>query len=521
MARRTLRLIAILIIGTLIFPAGIASQPETDAGRFDAIDAFVRDEMDGSNIPGVALAIIEDGKPVHLAGFGTAGDDRDVTPQTPFPIGSLTKSMTALSIMQLVEAGRIDLDAPVQAYLPWFTVADEDAATRITIRHLLNQTSGLSRRTGIELVLEHGDADLEETVRSLATAGLNRPVGESYEYSNANYAVLSLVVQEVSGQPFGDYLEANVFTPLGMESATTSLAVARERGLTDVHRYWFGLPVETALSELPGHEPAFISVEDMATYVTMFLNDGRHGDTHLLSAEGIRQMLTPATNETTKPLLGTEFTFRYGMGWFVGPFGAIDDARWHLGELPSFNAWMVLMPGQDRAVVVLTNADSQLPLPAATGVMSRIPNGIVNLLADEPVPEGMGLQTFYVFFDAVVVTIVALQLAALVRLWRRPLASVHDESGSRERRPLLRFVTPLLWELPLAIGILLGGPMVAGTGWRGTFTSMPDLAVTLLLIASLWLLTATVRVARLVRERRTAHPPAEQASIGRATAPAH
>ena len=84
-------------------------------------------------IPGVAVAIFEGGPVTHLRGFGDAGGGAEVTPQTLFPIGSLTKSMTALAIMQLVEAGSVDLDAPVRDYLPWFTVADDDAAGRISI----------------------------------------------------------------------------------------------------------------------------------------------------------------------------------------------------------------------------------------------------------------------------------------------------------------------------------------------------------------------------------------------------
>lgn len=506
MVRLTILLVATLIFGTLLLPSGMTAQPEANAGRFDAIDAFIEDEMDASNIPGVALAIVENGQTVHSAGFGSASGDRDVTPRTLFPIGSLTKSMTALSIMQLVEAGKVDLDATVQTYLPWFAVADSDASAQITILHLMNQTSGLSRQTGIELVLKRSDATLEETVRSLDTAELSRPVGASYEYSNANFAILSLVVQEVSGQPFGEYLETHTFTPLGMESATTSLAAARDRGLTDVHRFWFGLPVETELTELPGHEPAFVSADDMATYVTMYLNDGRHDETQLLSPEGIHEMLEPATNETSKPLLGTAFTFQYGMGWFVGAFGAVEDARWHLGELPSFNAWMVLMPEQDRAVVVMTNAGSQVPLPSATEVMSRLPIGVVNMLAGEAAPEGMSLQTFYAIFDTVVVAVVTLQLIALVRLWRRALPFGIDLTGAHQRRPMARLAIPLLWELTLVIGILLGGTMLTGMTWQGMFTSVPDVTIVLLVMATIWLLTTIVRITRLVRAIR-AHEP--------------
>ena len=115
-----------------------------------AIDAYVEEQMHRLNIPGVSLAIVEGDQIVHLRGFGQARPGGEApTPQTPFFIGSLTKSFTALAVMQLVEAGKIELDAPVQRYLPWFRVADPQASAQMTVRHLLNQTSGLPMLPGM------------------------------------------------------------------------------------------------------------------------------------------------------------------------------------------------------------------------------------------------------------------------------------------------------------------------------------------------------------------------------------
>ena len=104
-----------------------------DGPDLAAIDRYVRSEMDAQRIPGLALGIVHGDRIVHVQGFGQADrSGRDVTPQTPFLIGSVTKSFTALAIMQLSEAGRVQLDAPVQRYLPWWRVADPDASTQIT-----------------------------------------------------------------------------------------------------------------------------------------------------------------------------------------------------------------------------------------------------------------------------------------------------------------------------------------------------------------------------------------------------
>ena len=285
--------------------------------------------------------------------------------------------------MQLVEAGRVELDAPVQRYLPDFRTADADASARITVRHLLNQTSGFSRADGIRPVLEEREQSLEAAVAELRSVTLNRPVGDLFEYSNVNFVVLGLLVQTVSGQPWAASIQEHVFTPLGMGNSFTTPDEARAHGLTAVHRYWFGLPVETEVAYLPGVAPTgwlYSSAEDMARYLSMYLRGGTYGGARVLSADGIRQMLTPATGTATRQLMSHAFTFRYGAGWFVGPFGVAGDARWHLGNLPPFTAWMVLLPETDQAVVVLINAGSQLEVAGANAVMSRIPIGVVDIL---------------------------------------------------------------------------------------------------------------------------------------------
>ena len=117
---------------------------DPDRGLYDAIDAYITGQMRRLSMPGVALAIVEGDKIVHLRGFGRARPGGETpAPYTPFFIGSLTKSFTALAVMQLVEAGKVELDAPVQRYLPWFRVADPQTSVQMTLRHLLNQTSGL------------------------------------------------------------------------------------------------------------------------------------------------------------------------------------------------------------------------------------------------------------------------------------------------------------------------------------------------------------------------------------------
>ena len=121
--------------------------------------------------PGLALAIVQGDQVAYVHGYGQAAPGgRPVTPQTPFMIGSMAKSFTALAIMQLVEAGKVELDAPVQTYLPWFRVADPQASAQITVRQLLNQNSGFSNGSGLqeEMASDLSDTAIEAGVRRLA-----------------------------------------------------------------------------------------------------------------------------------------------------------------------------------------------------------------------------------------------------------------------------------------------------------------------------------------------------------------
>jgi CubicO group peptidase (beta-lactamase class C family) len=139
-ARRRGIVIAVALAAFVLGGAYFVSKPgaetpaanRADAGpNFAEIESFVQDEMAAQRIPGLALGIVEGDRIAYVRGFGTADDSgSDVTPRTPFIIGSVSKSVTALAVMQLVEANKIELDAPVQRYLPWFRVADEKASAR-------------------------------------------------------------------------------------------------------------------------------------------------------------------------------------------------------------------------------------------------------------------------------------------------------------------------------------------------------------------------------------------------------
>jgi CubicO group peptidase (beta-lactamase class C family) len=358
-----------------------SAKPVRRGASYAAIDAYIEREQRRLNIPGISLAIVEGDEVVYRRGFGRARPGgKTPTSQTPFFIGSLTKSITALAVLQLVEAGKVELDAPVQHYLPWFQVADPQASAQMTVRHLLNQTSGLPTSAGdIEEANFDGSPDAtERQARSLASLKLAHPVGSAAEYANMNYNVLGLVIEAASGEPYADYVHDHIFAPLNMRHTTPSPAVAKQQGLAMGYQYWFGIPIAAPDMPIPhGSLPSgwFISTaEDMARYLIAHLNGGRYGNTQILSSAGMDQLHSGVLEYRRMGVSAG----KYAMGWFDGEIGQTK-VVWHSGTIPNFGAYMALLPGQRKGVILLFNSCHWWYNPAQT----EFGMGVTALLAGE------------------------------------------------------------------------------------------------------------------------------------------
>ena len=491
---RAAALVATLGLLWMLVDVVIDNGPRAAADRFDRIDAYVDDQLDDSRIPGAAIAIVEGGSTVHSAGFGTDGHGNTVSADTPFWIGSNTKSMTALAVMQLVERGDVDLDTPVQQYVPDFQLADPDAAATITVRHLLNQTSGLSRSDGIRAIAAAPDQTMRDTVAEMSELDLDRPVGESFEYANHNSVVLGVLIEDVTGQRWQDYVREHIFTPLGMDTTFTDQRLAEAAGLTTTYRSFFGFPLATDGAHLDAFAASgyvYSTADDMARYLAMYIDLGRPDDERLLSATGIEEMLTAATDQRSFPLQSQQFTAAYGAGWFVGPFGAAPDARWHQGSLPHFTAWMVLLPDTDQAVVVLLNEGNQFEIGGANAAWSRIPQGIVDILRDQSPPTGAGSARWFIVYTTLVAAMAvgaAGTLASLVR------------SGLDPERGRTRQIVRAACEIGFGGLALLAYPsLTGGLGWSASFEFLPDLTLTVMILAGLTVISGAVRTSLLIQ----------------------
>src|SRR5438477_6351227 len=214
MPRRQASLVLVLLLAPLL----VAAPP----ARADAIDDYIKVEMERRHIPGLALAVARNGKIVKVRGYGIANLEHDVpvTPDTVFELASVTKQFTATAIMLLVEEGKVQLDDPVAWHLP----RAPQTWKAITVRHLLTHTSGLpGLGSGLKALWGSGPRMRYGTAEMFDAATkdeLSFPAGERHQYSDVGYILLGMIIEAASGQRYRDFLAERFFRPLGM-SATS------------------------------------------------------------------------------------------------------------------------------------------------------------------------------------------------------------------------------------------------------------------------------------------------------------
>jgi CubicO group peptidase (beta-lactamase class C family) len=355
--KRAFALLTILLLSNLLFialPSHTAAAQSFPLQQIDQerIDAYIQARMAAASIPGLALGVVYGDQIVYLQGYGFAGPDRRaVTPQTPFILGSTSKSFTALAIMQLVEAGKINLDAPVTTYLPWFRTSDAAASAQITVRHLLNQNSGLPTYAGRQGIADNDQSSiaLENGIRVLSNVQLSQPAGQGYEYANENYDILGLIIQTVSGHSYEEYIRSAIFAPLQMGHSAAALSDPAAAELATGYRHWFFWPLAFAAPYPRRTTPSgflISSAEDMTHYLVAQLNGGRYGNRQLLSSQGIAALHTPGVQMS--PLSS------YGMGWVIQGQPGLRKI-WHNGDVSNFHANLLLLPDQRIGIVILIN----------------------------------------------------------------------------------------------------------------------------------------------------------------------
>ncbi len=324
-------------------------------------------------IPGAAVVLVRGNEIVFANGFGVrqVGQSDLVTPETIFPIGSTTKALNAMMIARLVDQGRLNWDQPVLDIWPDFALSDLAQTGRLRMRDLLNMGSGLPRR---DLVWSGAALTPEELMGSLVDLPIYAEIGDHYYYNNQLVATAGYVAAMAAGgrygqlgQDYADQLQAQVFDPIGMGSATTSLEVMQAASNRAVPHdlNLFGQVVPTHYHEDLSIMPAggvYANALDLAKFLVVQLDEG-------VTAEGQRIVSARNLRETQRPQTKITPTLSYGMGWFVEDFRGVD-VIWHDGDVLGTKALIAIIPEADVGLVVLSNRI--ISLTFNSGVLYRL-----------------------------------------------------------------------------------------------------------------------------------------------------
>ena len=381
--------------------------PEPQAPDYSAITEelaqLIQGAMDGAGVTGLSVALVDDQEMVWAEGFGYADKENGVeaTPETVYQVASISKLFTAAAIMQLVEEGEIDIDQPLQTYVPEFSVNSRfPDAGPITPRDVMTHHSGLPS-DWLNGMFAYGDdqealvaSEFGNLVSEIKDAYVTNPPNTAFSYSNLGYALLGQAMEQVTGEEFSDYVDEAILEPMGMDSSSFTLTPDMKQLLSKEY--------------LKGEEQEYIwvrdipagslrsNVEDMSRFMMMVFGDGEVGGQRILRAETVAEMLSPQNSDV--PL---DFDARWGLGWWLLSLG-LDYAgktAWHSGGEGMWNSLLVTLPEHKLGVVVLSNSgeaggaiiyqiattilEQALEVKAGIGRPSADPPDVVSLSTDE------------------------------------------------------------------------------------------------------------------------------------------
>ncbi len=341
------------------------------------LDDLLVQAMNEHTLPGLAVGVIHDGRLVYTKGLGFADIQKriPVSADTEFRIGSISKTFTAIGILQLYEQGKIQLDDPVNNYLKAYQIIPPyPGIAPVTFRHLLTHTSGIGElRRLTDAILPTGGLAEKPTDHPISLneyyrGGLKAEVapGQKWAYANHAYATLGQLVEDISGQPFDAYMLEQVFRPLGMEHSNYKRTGEICRKLAQGYEFKKGrfLPIEYQRVIVEPAGSIFSTVDDMACYVAALMNGGSNATGRVLQPGTLDLMMTNQLAESAG---------RTGMGLaFILTRYDGHPVVWHNGGWPGFTSAMYIAPADKLGVLVFTNASNPAPDLIASQVLHHL-----------------------------------------------------------------------------------------------------------------------------------------------------
>lgn len=434
------------------------AKTKSDNIDYEAVSKELETEIKKNHIPGMSVVVVNSNEVVFSKTYGNCKSI-----DTPFIIGSMSKSFTALSIMRLVEEGRIDINKPISNYIDTsLYFKNKEDGDKITVKQLLNQNSGIG------------------TYQKLGSIEITKNYGK-YEYANANYNLLGKIIESVSNESYSDYVTKNIFEPLEMNHTSATLEGSNKNGLFKGYQNYFGFPIsvkpnyptENSWIQVPA---GFISssASDMGKYLQMYLNNGLN----IISEDSIHQMFY---DNIPQDDIDRDY---YGMGWVYTKYYS-KPILTHSGLVENYTSKMFIIPESNIGVVVLVNMNDYL-------VTNNLLEDIVKPLLGEEKPEvSNNLYIInHLLIDAlyIVITIIALYPIITIKSWKN--------INKTNKLYIIDIVRHLL--LPI---LLLLIPTIISVPFWVIWDFVKDLALILIINSILMLSTGIYKIGYLLNNK--------------------
>lgn len=376
------------LAGFSLLLGGCASLNETllpaplPEGPIGDLQRELQAEIDAGSLVSAGYALVHQGRIVHVGAVGWADrqSPRPTRTDTPYPLAGLSQPLTALAVLRLYEAGKLELDAPASRYLPALP-----NAMRATVRQLLGHCGGLpgyARIAWRDQGFEQRPAELDASQAFAA-----QPPGRLFEYSNLGYALLGQIIEACSGQPLARHLQLALFNPLGMANSSLPEGFAPPDDAALKHS-GAGERLPDTWSDTPGATNAYASAQDLARFLLFQLGQAEPDAQRLLSLRALRDMQSHSESGALYPYYGGA---RFGLGWYRRTLAG-GTLLWHEGDLPGCSALMALLPERQLGVAVLINADRQQA--QTRRIADRLLQSLHPELPPLPLDSMAGLQTY-------------------------------------------------------------------------------------------------------------------------------
>ncbi|RYF96337.1 MAG: class A beta-lactamase-related serine hydrolase, partial [Chitinophagaceae bacterium] len=371
-------LAALIIAHIVTVPTATALDPTSQ------LNTYIKTSLDTYQIPGASAVIQKDGKTLLQNSWGHSSDGSKLTTDTPFLIGSLSKPITASAILLLAQDKTIRLDEPIKTYLPNFRYSSK-SNQQITVRHLLEQTSGISPSDGLNVTDRSykQPGAISQAVTALNNVTLQSTPGTAYSYTSANYLLLGAIIESASNKSYSEFVTTRIFAPLAMDHTSATQQDSSDDGLVSGYSSWIGHPIKSSgFYDNSGAPYGYIS--STASDIMKFLQFMQNGGV-ILSDQSM-QLFKTITKEKT-----------YGIGWFYSPESKY---FYHGGATPDFRAEMFYYPDRDFSGVILTNKYHSLE----DQQVADIANGM-RAIADNQTQDQLPAQSYIIQWSIISVII--------------------------------------------------------------------------------------------------------------------